>query len=134
MGLSPSLAPPSRGVGLGPPLRTLLQTIIRTTEPPDSKDGLFRIRSPLLRESLKTCPRPNGFRHNLHSNTLWFTRFSNSHQVSHFATFFIDARAKISFAESCSPQRTSRLGRERGNGGVYKGQGRSQRKLRTRAY
>ncbi|PHT27303.1 Protein TAR1 [Capsicum baccatum] len=51
-GLSPSPAPPSRGLGPGPPLRTLLQTTIRTTEPPDSKAGLFPIRSPLLRESL----------------------------------------------------------------------------------
>ncbi|PHT24531.1 Protein TAR1 [Capsicum baccatum] len=50
-GLSPSPAPPSRGLGPGPPLRTLLQTTIRTTEPPDSKAGLFPIRSPLLRES-----------------------------------------------------------------------------------
>ena len=30
MGLSPSPAPPSRGLGPGPPLRTLLQTTIRT--------------------------------------------------------------------------------------------------------
>ncbi|PHT25073.1 hypothetical protein CQW23_35281 [Capsicum baccatum] len=51
-GLSPSPAPPSRGLGPGPPLRTLLQTTIRTTEPPDSKAGLFPIRSLLLRESL----------------------------------------------------------------------------------
>ncbi|PHT26115.1 Protein TAR1 [Capsicum baccatum] len=51
-GLSPSPAPPSRGLGPGPPLRTLLQTTIRTTEPPDSKAGLFPIRSPLPRESL----------------------------------------------------------------------------------
>ncbi|PHT25024.1 hypothetical protein CQW23_35326 [Capsicum baccatum] len=51
-GLSPSPAPPSRGLGPGPPLRTLLQTTIRTTEPPDSKAGLFPNRSPLLRESL----------------------------------------------------------------------------------
>ncbi|PHT26878.1 Protein TAR1 [Capsicum baccatum] len=51
-GLSPSPVPPSRGLGPGPPLRTLLQTTIRTTEPPDSKAGLFPIRSPLLRESL----------------------------------------------------------------------------------
>ncbi|PHT25071.1 Protein TAR1 [Capsicum baccatum] len=51
-GLSPYPAPPSRGLGLCPPLRTLLQTIIRTMEPPDSKAGLFPIRSPLLRESL----------------------------------------------------------------------------------
>ncbi|PHT29144.1 hypothetical protein CQW23_31263 [Capsicum baccatum] len=52
MGLSPSLAPPSRGLGPGLLLRTLLQTTIRTTEPPDSKVGLFPVRSPLLRESL----------------------------------------------------------------------------------
>ncbi|PHT24711.1 hypothetical protein CQW23_35608 [Capsicum baccatum] len=51
MGLSPSPVPPSRGLGPGPPLRILLQTTIRTTEPPDSKAGLFPIRSPLLRES-----------------------------------------------------------------------------------
>ncbi|PHT24972.1 hypothetical protein CQW23_35374 [Capsicum baccatum] len=51
-GLSPSPAPPSRGLVPGPPLRTLLQTTIRMTEPPDSTDGLFPIRSPLLRESL----------------------------------------------------------------------------------
>ena len=29
-----------------------------------------------------------------------FMGFCNSHQVSHFAMFFIDARAKISVAES----------------------------------
>lgn len=48
----------------------------------------------------QTCPRPNGFRRNLRSKTRWFTGFCNSHQVSHFATFFIDARAEISVAES----------------------------------
>ncbi|KAK9278643.1 hypothetical protein L1049_028216 [Liquidambar formosana] len=52
MGLSPSSAPPSRGFGPGPPLRTLLQTTIRATGPPDSQAGLFLVRSPLLRESL----------------------------------------------------------------------------------
>ena len=51
-GLSPSLAPPSRGLGPGPPLRTLLQTTIRTTRSPDFQAGLFPVRSPLLRESL----------------------------------------------------------------------------------
>ncbi|PHT25801.1 hypothetical protein CQW23_34575 [Capsicum baccatum] len=99
-GLSPSPAPPSRGLGPGPLLRTLLQTTIRTTVPPDSKAGLFPIRSPLLRESLQTCPRPNGFGRNLRSKTRWFTGFCNLHQVSHFAMFFIDARAEISVAES----------------------------------
>lgn len=51
-GLSPSPAPPSRGLGPGPPLRTLLQTTIRTAGPPDSQAGLFPVRSPLLGESL----------------------------------------------------------------------------------
>ncbi|PHT28910.1 hypothetical protein CQW23_31508 [Capsicum baccatum] len=120
MGLSPSPAPPSRGLGPDPPLRMLLQTTIRTTKPPDSKPGLFPVRSPLLRESLQTYPRPNGFGRNLRSKTRWFTGFYNSHQVSHFATFFIDATAEISVAESCfhlqkthrSPRRTPRMGRE----------------------
>lgn len=38
----------------------------------------------------------------MRSKTRWFTGFCNSHQVSHFATFFIDARAEISVAESRS--------------------------------
>ena len=48
----------------------------------------------------QACPQPNGFGRNLRSKTRWFTGFCNSHQVSHFATFFIDARAEISVAES----------------------------------
>lgn len=51
-GLSPSPAPLSRGLGPGPPLRTLLQTTIRAPGAPDSQPGLFPVRSPLLRESL----------------------------------------------------------------------------------
>ena len=51
-GLSPSPAPPSRGLGPGPPLRTLLQTTIRTPVATDSHGGLFPVRSPLLGESL----------------------------------------------------------------------------------
>lgn len=51
-GLSPSPAPPSRGLGPGPPLRTLLQTTIRTPGAPDFQAGLFPVRSPLLGESL----------------------------------------------------------------------------------
>ncbi|KAK7375317.1 hypothetical protein VNO78_35715 [Psophocarpus tetragonolobus] len=196
-GLSPSLAPPSRGLGPGPPLRTLLQTTIRTPEATDSHGGLFpRVAPPDLRsryERLRdvykmghgACPQPNGFGRNLRSKTRWFTGFCNSHQVSHFATFFIDARAEISVAEShfasCVvttpaghrlrvpknrplqfqfPWHTKRRGsvdfsQRRGQrtahvaairtlhrtiqsvgatGGVYKGQGRSQRELMTRAY
>ncbi|PHT26879.1 hypothetical protein CQW23_33517 [Capsicum baccatum] len=48
----------------------------------------------------QTCPRPNGFGLNMRSKTRWFTGFCNSHQVSHFPMFFIDARAEISIAES----------------------------------
>ena len=51
-GLSPSLAPPSRRLGPGPPLRTLLQTTIRMPKATDFHGGLFPVRSPLLRESL----------------------------------------------------------------------------------
>lgn len=50
-GLSPSPAPLSRGLGPGPPLRTLLQTTIRTPGATDSHGGLFPVRSPLLGES-----------------------------------------------------------------------------------
>ncbi|KAH9657882.1 hypothetical protein KPL70_023258 [Citrus sinensis] len=50
-GLSPSPAALSRGLGPGPPLRTLLQTTIRTPGAPDFQAGLFPVRSPLLRES-----------------------------------------------------------------------------------
>ncbi|WJX25214.1 hypothetical protein P8452_14277 [Trifolium repens] len=51
-GLSPSPAPPSRGLGPGPPLRTLLQTTIRTPRATDSHGGLIPVRSPLLREGI----------------------------------------------------------------------------------
>ncbi|KAK0594305.1 hypothetical protein LWI29_011288 [Acer saccharum] len=44
-------APLSRGLGPGPPLRTLLQTTIRTPKALDSQAGLFPVRSPLLGES-----------------------------------------------------------------------------------
>src|SRR6476620_9932342 len=37
----------------------------------------------------------------MRSKIRWFTVFCNSHYVSHFAAFFIVARAKISVVESC---------------------------------
>ena len=37
----------------------------------------------------------------MRSKIRWFTEFCNSHYLSHFAAFFIDARAKRSVAESC---------------------------------
>jgi hypothetical protein len=51
-GLSPSMAPLSRGLESGPPLRTLLHTTIRTPEALDFHGGHFPVRSPLLGESL----------------------------------------------------------------------------------
>ncbi|PHT25331.1 Protein TAR1 [Capsicum baccatum] len=48
----------------------------------------------------QTCPRPNGLGRNLRSRNRWFTGFCNSHQVSHFAMFFIYARAQISIFKS----------------------------------
>lgn len=53
-----------------------------------------------MRDAQADVPWPEGFGRNLRSKTRWFTGFCNSHQVSHFATFFIDARAEISVAES----------------------------------
>ncbi|KAH7865194.1 hypothetical protein Vadar_003423 [Vaccinium darrowii] len=50
-GLSPSLAPPSKGLGPGPLLRTLLQTTIRIMRLPDFQVGVFLVRSSLLGES-----------------------------------------------------------------------------------
>ncbi|KAK0593975.1 hypothetical protein LWI29_016185 [Acer saccharum] len=50
-GLSPSPVPLSKGLWLGPQLRTLLQTTIRTPKALDSQAGLFPVRSPLLGES-----------------------------------------------------------------------------------
>ena len=71
----------------------------------------------------QTCPQPNGLGRNLRSKTRWFTGFCNSHQVSHFATFFIDARAEISIAESryrlqIERRRRPRAHRVRGGGGA----------------
>ncbi|KAK2450864.1 hypothetical protein QL285_009960 [Trifolium repens] len=43
---------PFQGTWAGPPLRTLLQTTIRTPRATDSHGGLIPVRSPLLRESL----------------------------------------------------------------------------------
>jgi hypothetical protein len=75
-----------------------------------AREASIRPRPPRLGEAWgrrsatprRTCPRPAGLGRNLRSKTRWFTGFCNSHQVSHFATFFIDARAEISVAESRS--------------------------------
>ena len=73
-------------------------------------------QSPAHRHMLGTCSNGwVGFRdtqismllgitqkRNVRSKVWWFTRSCNSHYVSHFAAFFIDARTKISVAKSCS--------------------------------
>lgn len=61
---------------------------------------LSRSKSSASSSKSSIFSQPNGLRRNLHSKTLWFTRFCNSHQVSYFATLFIDARAEISVVES----------------------------------
>jgi hypothetical protein len=38
---------------------------------------------------------------NMRSKIRWFTEFCNSHYISQFAAFFIDARTKRSIVESC---------------------------------
>ena len=87
------------GRHVGPPFRPAgrrgsREAIIRRA------DGIGRWRRCVTPR--QACPRPDGFGRNLRSKTRWFTGFCNSHQVSHFATFFIDARAEISVAESRS--------------------------------
>ena len=47
----------------------------------------------------QTCRRPDRRRH-LRSKTRWFTEFRNSHYVSQFAAFFIDARTEGSTVRS----------------------------------
>lgn len=83
-----------------PRARSAREAIFRPTDPQGALGGArwgWRRRCVTPRQ---TCPRPNGLGRNLRSKTRWFTGFCNSHQVSHFATFFIDARAEISVAES----------------------------------
>ncbi|PHT24549.1 hypothetical protein CQW23_35740 [Capsicum baccatum] len=119
--MSPSSAPPSRGLGPGQSraqgARESSIRLATTTRPVVEArcEGVTLCVMPR-----QTCPRPNGFGRNLHSKTRWFMGFCNSHQVSHFAMFFIDVRAKISIVESRfslqkkhrSPQLTPRMGRE----------------------
>ncbi|PHT97917.1 Regulator of rDNA transcription protein 15 [Capsicum chinense] len=88
MGLSPSLAPPSRGHGASPPLRTLLKSIIRTMEPPDSKAGLFPIRSPLLRESLPKGSLGHAFMVHIHTGN--HNQMSFYHSVPHDISVLVE--------------------------------------------
>ncbi|KAK8640879.1 hypothetical protein V6N13_008631 [Hibiscus sabdariffa] len=160
-GLSPSPAPLSRGLGPGPPLRTLLQTTIRTPRATDSQAGLF----------------PSG-----HVSAAQAPRTEVQQQTATFSFRFLGVihAGGCSFCHGDTGSRVTRTGRGRGamkrphplplmfdntftgrsarqvqwtsrdvaairtlhrtiqsvgaTGGVYKGQGRSQRELMTRAY
>ncbi|KAL0420257.1 UNVERIFIED_CONTAM: protein TAR1 [Sesamum latifolium] len=81
------------GIAFGPAARDgAREANLRPPAPGEGGDA--------MRDAQADVPWPNGFGRNLRSKTRWFTGFCNSHQVSHFATFFIDARAEISVAES----------------------------------
>jgi len=70
-----------------------------------SKKGKFPFFQFFAREwdlTLKQpCYRDFTLQRNMRSKIRWFTRFCNSHYVSQFAAFFIDARAKRSTVKSC---------------------------------
>lgn len=83
-----------------PRARSAREAIFRPTHPQGAPGGARWGWGRRCVTPRQTCPRPNGLGRNLRSKTRWFTGFCNSHQVSHFATFFIDARAEISVAES----------------------------------
>lgn len=106
---------------MGRPRPGAREAIVSTTLLPQSrgKRSWWATRCVTPRQ---TCPRPSGFGRNLRSKTRWFTGFCNSHQVSHFATFFIDARAEISVAESrlCFLKAGRRPHRRRGRAGADK--------------
>ncbi|QCE14242.1 hypothetical protein DEO72_LG11g1241 [Vigna unguiculata] len=115
-GLSPSLAPPSRGLGPGPPLRTLLQTTIRTPKAIDSHDGLFPVRSPLLYAAVHRqhwpCAKPSELKtfmhqefHGIHLGS--FGRLSNPH-ISKTKNFFFSQNSPPSLL--ALPRCTDNLG------------------------
>lgn len=90
-------APPEGGnsIDFGPPRAEAPGRPVFALHPRALGCGAARCVTPR-----QACPRPGGLGRNLRSKTRWFAGFCNSHQVSHFATFFIDARAEISVAES----------------------------------
>ncbi|KAK8701087.1 hypothetical protein V6N13_019477 [Hibiscus sabdariffa] len=174
-GFSPSLAPLSRGLGPGPPLRTLLQTTIRTPRATDSQAGLFPVRSPLLRESFGHVSAAHTPRTGVQQQTATFSfrflgvihaggcsfchgdtgsrvtgtgRGRGAMKRPHPLPLMFDntftGRSARQVSTMILPQRTGHVAAIRtlhrtiqsvgATGGVYKGQGRSQRELMTRAY
>ncbi|KAK8701096.1 hypothetical protein V6N13_019486 [Hibiscus sabdariffa] len=174
-GLSPSPAPLSRGLGPGPPLRTLLQTTIRTPRATDSQAGLFPVCSPLLRESFGHVSAAHTPRTGVQQQTTTFSfRFlgvihaggcsfchgdtgsrvtgtgrgrgamKRPHPLPLMFDNMFTGRSARQVSTMILPQRTGHVAAIRtlhrtiqsvgATGGVYKGQGRSQRELMTRAY
>ncbi|KAK8701224.1 hypothetical protein V6N13_019614 [Hibiscus sabdariffa] len=174
-GLSPSPAPLSRGLGPGPPLRTLLQTTIRTPRATDSQAGLFPVRSPLLRESFGHVSAAHTPRTGVQQQTATFSfrflgvihaggcsfchgdtgsrvtgtgRGRGAMKRPHPLPLMFDntftGRSARQVSTMILPQRTGHVAAIRtlhrtiqsvgATDGVYKGQGRSQRELMTRAY
>ncbi len=91
---------------LSPRQLDALGSKFRPTAPGEAREAIF-LPIPrkvgvgvAMRDAQADVPSTKGLGRNLRSKTRWFTGFCNSHQVSHFATFFIDARAEISVAES----------------------------------
>lgn len=113
-----------RGIAFGPTASgSAREAIFRPAVQPKRVVGGRRCVTPR-----QACPRPNGLGRNLRSKTRWFTGFCNSHQVSHFATFFIDARAEISVAESryrLSQERRHKAPRQRTANGAARRTSRS---------
>ena len=91
---------------LSPRQPNALGSKFRPTVPGEAREAIFlpfthRVGwGVAMRDAQADVPSAKGLGRNLRSKTRWFTGFCNSHQVSHFATFFIDARAEISVAES----------------------------------
>ena len=67
--------------------------------PPHTTPWRSQVDEGCYRHWNKHAPRDTQKR-NVRSKIWWFTEFCNSHYVSHFAAFFIVARAKISIVES----------------------------------
>ncbi|KAK8666331.1 hypothetical protein V6N13_006483 [Hibiscus sabdariffa] len=103
-GLSPSPAPLSRGLGPGPPLRTLLQTTIRTPRATDSQAGLFPVRSPLLRESFGHVSAARAPRTGVQQQTATFS----------FRFLGVIHAGGCSFCHGDTGSRVTRTGRGRG--------------------
>ncbi|KAK1311111.1 hypothetical protein QJS10_CPA08g00778 [Acorus calamus] len=84
---------PQRTLGFSRPPTGERRANIRIRDEPRHWGGDGAAERRKARRPGRRALDPMGLGRNLRSKTRWFTGFCNSHQVSHFATFFIDARA-----------------------------------------